>query len=192
MPPTPAQVPCSARRWRSRISCTRIRASRWSSSRRTSSSSRTSRSSIATDWYNNGVDVVTDVPLSSAAFAIGDLAKQKDKVAIFTGAASADITGTHCGPNHCIGSTTPGPCRTVWWTPHEGRRQHLVLHHRRLRVRTFAAKGCGELRHRAPAARCWARRWCRSLAPRISPRLWCRRRPAAPRRSVWRMVAATR
>ena len=56
--------------------------------------------SIATDWYNNGVDVVTDVPLSSAAFALGDLAKQKDKVAIFTGAASADITGTHCGPNH--------------------------------------------------------------------------------------------
>jgi branched-chain amino acid transport system substrate-binding protein len=56
--------------------------------------------SIATDWYNNGVDLVTDVPLSSAAFAIGDLAKQKDKVAIFTGAASADITGGHCGPNH--------------------------------------------------------------------------------------------
>jgi branched-chain amino acid transport system substrate-binding protein len=56
---------------------------------------------IAADWYDNkGVDVVTDVPLSSAAFAIGDLAKQKDKVAIFTGAASADITGSHCGPNH--------------------------------------------------------------------------------------------
>lgn len=56
---------------------------------------------IANDWYDSkGVDLVTDVPLSSAAFAIGDLAKQKDKVAIFTGAASADITGTHCGPNH--------------------------------------------------------------------------------------------
>jgi branched-chain amino acid transport system substrate-binding protein len=56
---------------------------------------------IAADWYDNkGVDVVTDVPLSSAAFAIGDLAKQKDKLAIFTGAASADITGSHCGPNH--------------------------------------------------------------------------------------------
>jgi branched-chain amino acid transport system substrate-binding protein len=56
---------------------------------------------IAADWYDNkGVDVVTDVPLSSAAFAIGDLAKQKDKVAIFTGGASADITGSHCGPNH--------------------------------------------------------------------------------------------
>jgi branched-chain amino acid transport system substrate-binding protein len=56
---------------------------------------------IAADWFDNkGVDVVTDVPLSSAAFAIGDLVKQKDKVAIFTGGASADITGTHCGPNH--------------------------------------------------------------------------------------------
>src|ERR1700733_621094 len=56
---------------------------------------------IAADWYENqGGDVVTDVPRSSAAFAIGDLAKQKDKVAIFTGGASADITGAHCGPNH--------------------------------------------------------------------------------------------
>jgi branched-chain amino acid transport system substrate-binding protein len=56
---------------------------------------------IAADWFDNkGVDVVTDVPLSSAAFAIGDLAKQKNKLAIFTGAASADITGSKCGPNH--------------------------------------------------------------------------------------------
>jgi branched-chain amino acid transport system substrate-binding protein len=56
---------------------------------------------IAADWFDNkGVDVVTDVPLSSAAFAIGDLAKQKDKVAIFTGGASADITGPKCGSNH--------------------------------------------------------------------------------------------
>ncbi len=56
---------------------------------------------IARDWVDNqGVDVITDVPLSSAAFAIADLVKQKDKVAIFTGAASADVTGGHCGPNH--------------------------------------------------------------------------------------------
>jgi branched-chain amino acid transport system substrate-binding protein len=56
---------------------------------------------ISADWFDNqGVDVVTDVPLSSAAFAIGDQVKQKDKVAIFTGGASADITDKHCGPNH--------------------------------------------------------------------------------------------
>jgi branched-chain amino acid transport system substrate-binding protein len=56
---------------------------------------------IAGDWLDNqGVDLITDVPLSSAAFAIGDMVKAKDKAAIFTGGASADITGTHCGPNH--------------------------------------------------------------------------------------------
>ena len=56
---------------------------------------------IAGDWLDNqGVDLITDVPLSSAAFAIGDMVKAKDKVAIFTGGASADITGAHCGPNH--------------------------------------------------------------------------------------------
>ncbi|MFL5286667.1 MAG: ABC transporter substrate-binding protein [Rhodopila sp.] len=56
---------------------------------------------IAADWYDSkGVDAITDVPLSSAAFAIGDMAKAKDKVAIFTGGASAAITGEKCGPNH--------------------------------------------------------------------------------------------
>jgi branched-chain amino acid transport system substrate-binding protein len=56
---------------------------------------------ISGDWLDNqGVDLITDVPLSSAAFAIGDMVKAKDKAAIFTGGASADITGTHCGPNH--------------------------------------------------------------------------------------------
>jgi branched-chain amino acid transport system substrate-binding protein len=56
---------------------------------------------IAGKWFDTeGVDVLTDVPLSSAAFALTELVKQKDKLAIFTGAASADITGGHCGPNH--------------------------------------------------------------------------------------------
>jgi len=56
---------------------------------------------IAGDWLDTrGVDLITDVPLSSAAFAIGDMVKTKDKAAIFTGGASADITGRRCGPNH--------------------------------------------------------------------------------------------
>ena len=59
------------------------------------------RASIAARLVRNqGVDVITDVPLSSAAFAIGRHGKQKDKVAIFTGAASADVTGGIAGPNH--------------------------------------------------------------------------------------------
>src|SRR4051794_23976576 len=56
---------------------------------------------IAGDWLDNqGVDLITDVPLSSAAFAISDMVRAKDKAAIFTGGASADITGSRCGPNH--------------------------------------------------------------------------------------------
>jgi branched-chain amino acid transport system substrate-binding protein len=56
---------------------------------------------ISGQWLDaGGVDLITDVPLSSAAFAIGDLVKQKNKVAIFTGGASAAITGEHCGTNH--------------------------------------------------------------------------------------------
>ncbi len=56
---------------------------------------------ISGKWIDSeNVDLITDVPLSSAAFAIGDLVKQKDKLAIFTGGASADISGGHCGPNH--------------------------------------------------------------------------------------------
>ncbi len=57
--------------------------------------------SIAAGWLDNhGVDVITDVPLSSAAFAIGDMLDKRDKVGIFTGGASAEITGKHCGTNH--------------------------------------------------------------------------------------------
>ncbi len=56
---------------------------------------------IAGDWFGNkGVDLLTDVPLSSAAIAIGEMAKARDKLAIFTGAASAILTGPRCGPNH--------------------------------------------------------------------------------------------
>jgi len=68
---------------------------------------------IAKRWYENeGVDLITDVPLSSAAFAIGDLAKNTDKAAIFTGGASAEITGSKCGPNHLHW------CYDTWSMPH--------------------------------------------------------------------------
>ncbi len=68
---------------------------------------------ISKGWFDNdSVDLITDVPLSSAAFAIGDLAKNMDKVAIFTGGASADITGSKCGPNHLHW------CYDTWSMPH--------------------------------------------------------------------------
>ena len=136
----------------------------------------------ATGIDNEGVDVITDVPLSSAAFAIGDLVKQKDKVAIFTGGASADITGRQMraepfalGLRHLVDAARRGGCGG------EGRRRHLVLHHRRLCVRALAGEGRGKFRHRRrrqgtrPGAGAVPRH------DRFLRRSWCRRRPAAPR-----------
>jgi branched-chain amino acid transport system substrate-binding protein len=68
---------------------------------------------IANDWYDNkGVDLVTDLPLSSAAIGVGEMAKTKDKLAIYTGAASSILTGERCGPNHLHWSYD------TWGNPH--------------------------------------------------------------------------
>jgi branched-chain amino acid transport system substrate-binding protein len=68
---------------------------------------------ISSGWIDNdSVDAITDVPLSSAAFAISDLVAKRDKVALFTGAASADITGAKCGTNHLHW------CYDTWSMPH--------------------------------------------------------------------------
>ena len=69
--------------------------------------------SIAGDWFDNkGVDLLTDLPLSSAAIAVGEMAKAKDKLAIYTGAASSILTGERCGPNHLHWSYD------TWGIPH--------------------------------------------------------------------------
>lgn len=55
---------------------------------------------IARQWYDqDGVDLIVDVPTSSAAFAVGDITREKNKVFINSGAGSADITGAKCSPN---------------------------------------------------------------------------------------------
>src|SRR6195952_4799556 len=71
--------------------------------------------SIAGDWFDNkGVDLITDLPLSSAAIAVGEMAKTKDKLAIYTGAASSILTGARCGPNHLHWAyDTWGNCHAV-------------------------------------------------------------------------------
>jgi branched-chain amino acid transport system substrate-binding protein len=70
---------------------------------------------IAGDWFDNkGVDLITDLPLSSAAIAVGEMAKTKDKLAIYTGAASSILTGARCGPNHLHWAyDTWGNCHAV-------------------------------------------------------------------------------
>jgi branched-chain amino acid transport system substrate-binding protein len=55
---------------------------------------------IARGWYDqNGVDAIIGLPQSAAAISVGTIAKQKDKLVVFTGAGVADLTGKYCNEN---------------------------------------------------------------------------------------------
>jgi branched-chain amino acid transport system substrate-binding protein len=56
-------------------------------------------SAIARQWYDQGVDAIVDVPTTSVALAVSTIARQKNKVFLNSGAASAELTGTACSPN---------------------------------------------------------------------------------------------
>ena len=57
-------------------------------------------SNITRQWFDvDGVDVVVDVPTSSVAFAVSDLAREKNKVFLVSGGGSSDLTGPKCSPN---------------------------------------------------------------------------------------------
>lgn len=62
-------------------------------------------SNIARQWIDQEqVDVIADVPTSSAALAVNQIVREKGKVFLVSGAASSDLTGKACSPN------------TVHWT----------------------------------------------------------------------------
>ena len=56
-------------------------------------------SSIARGWYDvDKVDMIVDVPTSSAALAVLKVAREKNRVAIISGGAAPNITGEDCTP----------------------------------------------------------------------------------------------
>ncbi len=59
---------------------------------------------LARQWYDQGVDAIVDVPTSSVALAVNQIAREKNKVFLNSGAATSDLTGAQCSPN------------TVHWT----------------------------------------------------------------------------
>ncbi|CVI24795.1 conserved hypothetical protein; putative signal peptide; putative ABC transporter substrate-binding protein [Agrobacterium fabacearum CFBP 5771] len=62
-------------------------------------------STIARQWFDrDGVDVIVDVPTSSVALAVANIAKEKNRVYVNSGGAVSDLTGKACSPN------------TVHWT----------------------------------------------------------------------------
>ena len=60
--------------------------------------------SIARQWFDQGVDAVVDLPTSSVALAVNQIAREKNKVHLNSGAATSDLTAAQCSPN------------TVHWT----------------------------------------------------------------------------
>jgi branched-chain amino acid transport system substrate-binding protein len=60
---------------------------------------------IARQWYDvDHVDMIVDVPNSGVALAVNEVAREKNKVFLVSGAAISDLTGPKCSPN------------TVHWT----------------------------------------------------------------------------
>src|SRR5437868_14637768 len=52
---------------------------------------------LARQWYDNdGVDVIVDVPTSSVALAVQDVARERKKALLISGAAASDLTGKAC------------------------------------------------------------------------------------------------
>src|SRR5260370_19445884 len=57
-------------------------------------------SNIARQWFDvDKVDVIVDVPTSSVALAVSEVARSKNKVFLVSGAAASDLTGKNCSPN---------------------------------------------------------------------------------------------
>ncbi len=57
-------------------------------------------SSIAGQWIDrDGVDVILDVPTSSVALAVQGVVREKNKVFLAVGPATAALTGAQCSPN---------------------------------------------------------------------------------------------
>ena len=55
---------------------------------------------IARRWLDvEGVDMIVDLPNSAVALAVGDIVREKNKVAIGSGAGTALLTGARCSPN---------------------------------------------------------------------------------------------
>jgi len=68
-------------------------------------------SNITRQWFDVGdVDVVVDVPTSSVAFAVSDLAREKNKFLVSAG-GSSDLTGPNAHQTQFTGPTIPGCLR---------------------------------------------------------------------------------
>jgi branched-chain amino acid transport system substrate-binding protein len=59
---------------------------------------------IARQWYDQGIDATIDVPTSSVALAVAQVAKEKDKIMLNASATVAALTWQQCSPNSIVWS----------------------------------------------------------------------------------------
>jgi branched-chain amino acid transport system substrate-binding protein len=60
--------------------------------------------SIARQWFDSGVDVAADVPTSSVALAVAQVARDKDKLMLNASATVSSLTDEQCSPNTVVWS----------------------------------------------------------------------------------------
>ena len=60
--------------------------------------------SIARQWFDEGVQAAIDVPTSSVALAVAQVAKEKDRMMLNASAAAAALTDEQCSPNTIVWS----------------------------------------------------------------------------------------
>ncbi|MBV9249849.1 MAG: ABC transporter substrate-binding protein [Acetobacteraceae bacterium] len=60
--------------------------------------------SIARQWFDQGVDIAADVPTSSVALAVAQVARDKDKMMLNASATVAALTDEQCSPNTIVWS----------------------------------------------------------------------------------------
>ena len=59
---------------------------------------------IARQWFDQGIDAAIDVPTSSVALAVAQVAKEKDKIMLNASATVAALTYEQCSPNSIVWS----------------------------------------------------------------------------------------
>ena len=123
------------------------------------------RANKAREWFDReGVDMITDALNSGVAIAVTKVAGEKKRILMDVGAASTRLTNEDCNPYTVhYAYDTYALANGTGQRRGEAGRQHLVLPHRRLRLRPFAREGHrrrGQGRRRqgarrgAPSAQC--------------------------------------
>ena len=53
---------------------------------------------IARQWFDSGVEMITDLPTSGQALAVMQVGREKKKITLVTSAGSSEVTGKQCSP----------------------------------------------------------------------------------------------